>query len=72
VVAALVALVVAVFAKSEAIPNALTRLNKAARHVMRDRRRRPESRAAPLLRCLMRLSPSGPGLRAHQEWLRSR
>jgi hypothetical protein len=43
----------AVRANRLAIPNAPTRLSRAARNVMREILRRPKSRAAPRSRCLM-------------------
>jgi hypothetical protein len=48
-----VAVLADVLAKTVAMPKALTTLSNVARQVMRDSLRRPESRAAPRLRCLM-------------------
>jgi hypothetical protein len=51
----------AVLAKTVAMPKALTALRSVARQVIRDSLRKPESRAAPRFRCLMRTAHQDQG-----------
>lgn len=53
VVVEAVAVLAAVLANIVAMPHAPSTLSSAVRQVIRDSRRRPASRAAPLFRCLM-------------------
>jgi len=61
------ALCAAVLANRVVSPNAVITLSSVARQVSRDRRTSPVSRRTLRSRCLMGETPSGLGLRAHQD-----